>query len=58
MGIKNIGIKGAEMNNFNYFWKNKTIGLVGVGRIGKKTAKIAQAFGMKVIEYDKFQDES
>ncbi len=27
----------------------KTIGIVGVGEIGKETAKIAQAFGMKVL---------
>jgi glycerate dehydrogenase len=30
----------------------KTIGLIGLGRIGLATAKIAQAFGMNVLAYD------
>ena len=30
----------------------KTIGIVGLGRIGKKIAKYASAFGMKVCYYD------
>ena len=29
-----------------------TIGIVGFGRIGQATARLAQAFGMKVIAYD------
>ena len=29
----------------------KTLGLVGMGNIGKKVAKLAEAFGMKVIYY-------
>ncbi len=34
----------------------KTMGLIGFGRIGQDTAKIAQAFGMKVIAYDSYQN--
>jgi len=32
--------------------KDKTLGVVGTGRIGRRTMHIAQAFGMKVLAYD------
>ncbi|MCC8189215.1 MAG: NAD(P)-binding domain-containing protein, partial [Planctomycetes bacterium] len=32
----------------------KTMGIVGFGRIGQTVAKIAVAFGMKVLAYDEF----
>lgn len=32
----------------------KTLGLIGCGNIGRKTAEYAQAFGMSVIGYDPF----
>ena len=48
----------AESQDFCY-WKfplvelsGLTMGLVGLGRIGAATAKIAQAFGMRVIGHD------
>ena len=34
--------------------KNKTIGIIGMGRLGKITAKIAKGFGCNVIFYDPF----
>lgn len=37
--------------------KDKTMGIIGLGRIGQNTAKIAQAFGMKVVAYDQYQVE-
>jgi len=36
----------------------KTLGLIGVGLIGTEMAKRAQAFGMKVIAYDKYVSSS
>ena len=36
---------------------DKTIGILGLGRIGKTTAKIAAAMGMIVIAYDTYQDD-
>lgn len=35
----------------------KTLGIIGVGNIGKEIAKRAQAFGMKVIGYDIIKTE-
>ncbi|MFP6747494.1 MAG: 2-hydroxyacid dehydrogenase [Alphaproteobacteria bacterium] len=35
-----------------YELRNKTLGIVGLGTIGKKTARLALAFGMNVIYYD------
>ena len=32
--------------------KDKTLGLLGLGQIGQRVAKIAKAFGMNVIAYD------
>ena len=36
----------------------KTMGIIGYGRIGQTTGKIAQALGMKVLAYDSYQNES
>lgn len=36
----------------------KTIGIVGLGRIGKEVAVRANAFGMKVIAYDIYWDDA
>jgi D-3-phosphoglycerate dehydrogenase len=36
----------------------KTIGIVGLGRIGKEVATRAKAFGMTVIAYDVYWDEA
>ncbi len=36
----------------------KTMGIIGFGRIGQSTGKIAKALGMRVISYDASQSES
>jgi len=55
--------KGEWTNNLDWcFWKyplielaGKTMGIIGFGRIGQSTAKIAQALGMNVLAFDQYQ---
>ncbi len=42
---------GTELNG-------KTYGIIGLGRIGQKVAKIAQAFSMSVMAYDPYQEDN
>lgn len=52
-------IKQETDNMFQGYWqttigtelKNKTLGLIGLGKIGKQVAKIGQAFGMQVTAW-------
>ncbi len=46
-GLKKAFAKGTEL-------KGKTLGVLGFGRIGQATAKIAIGAGMKVVAYDPF----
>ena len=38
--------------------KDKVLGVIGFGRIGQTTAKIAQALGMKVLAYDAVKNKA
>ncbi len=38
--------------------KDKTMGIIGFGRIGQATAKLAVAFGMNVLAFDSYVDKS
>lgn len=40
-----------------YNLRHKTIGIVGLGRVGKQVARFAQAFDMQVIYFDPFEAE-
>ncbi|NUN05716.1 MAG: D-2-hydroxyacid dehydrogenase [Bdellovibrio sp.] len=44
-------ITGIELSGRNY-------GIVGLGRIGTRVAEIAQAFGMNVVAFDPYQEDS
>ncbi|QTY28129.1 D-2-hydroxyacid dehydrogenase [Flavobacterium sp. CS20] len=48
--LKKSYAKGTEL-------KGKTMGIVGIGRIGQATAKRAIGMGMNVVVHDKFTDE-
>ncbi|MDZ7612982.1 MAG: D-2-hydroxyacid dehydrogenase [Flavobacteriaceae bacterium] len=49
--LKKAYEKGVEL-------KGKTLGILGFGRIGQATAKVALANGMKVVAYDPFIDSA
>ncbi len=44
-------LKGTEL-------AGKTLGIIGIGRIGKETAKKATALGMNIVAYDPYLTES
>ena len=46
----------ADLMGFNFY--QKTAGIVGTGKIGAAMARICRGFGMKVIAYDVYQNES
>jgi glycerate dehydrogenase len=66
IGAHNDAVKSGQWAGHSdfCFWNyplielaGKTMGIIGFGRIGQATAKIATAFGMKVLAYDRTWDE-
>jgi D-3-phosphoglycerate dehydrogenase len=49
---------GQWKRQTGYELYGKTLGVLGVGRIGKEIVKRANAFGMKCIGYDIYRDEA
>ncbi len=45
------GLRGFDL-------KGKTIGIMGTGKIGRHMAHFAEAFGMRVIAFDKFPNDA
>jgi D-lactate dehydrogenase len=43
------GLQGVDL-------KDRTMGVIGTGRIGKETAKISKGFGMNVVAFDIVED--
>jgi len=58
--------KGDWTNNVDWcFWNHplielagKTMGIIGFGKIGQGTARIAQAMGMNILAYDEYKNEA
>jgi D-3-phosphoglycerate dehydrogenase len=50
-GLKKSYAKGTEL-------KGKTLGVLGFGRIGQATAKVAIGAGMKVVAFDPFMEKA
>lgn len=64
---RNLYESARQVKAGNWEWRNqfegdelngKTLGILGMGNIGKRVAKIADAFGMNVVYWDKFQPET
>ncbi|MBF0545000.1 MAG: hydroxyacid dehydrogenase [Candidatus Riflebacteria bacterium] len=61
IGRANISMKNGEWDKKSFEGielYGKTLGLIGIGRIGLAVAERASAFGMKVIAFDKFVNTS
>jgi len=67
MGVRNVWKSVERVKDGDWSWRNqysgdelrgKTLGILGMGNIGQRVAKLADAFGMKVIYWDKFPVQS
>lgn len=67
MLVRNAWRSAERVRSGRWEWRNqytgdeirgKTLGILGMGNIGRRVAKLADAFGMQVIFWDKFPVES
>jgi lactate dehydrogenase-like 2-hydroxyacid dehydrogenase len=52
------GLKWGVMENLGVGLHGKTLGIVGLGRIGKSIARRAEAFGMRVVYHNRRETEA
>jgi len=64
--IRNLYNSISQVKEGNWQWRNqytgdelsgKTLGVLGLGNIGKRVARMASVFGMNVVYWDKFVNE-
>ncbi|MEX0611008.1 MAG: C-terminal binding protein [Pirellulales bacterium] len=63
---RRLTLQDAEFRNHGWYWpderycgvdlEGKTLGIIGLGRIGRKMARRAAGFDMQVIAYDPYVD--
>ena len=53
---KDFNFSLSKMTGFDLY--GKTMGVIGTGRIGRVFIDICKGFGMKILAYDKYPDES
>jgi D-3-phosphoglycerate dehydrogenase / 2-oxoglutarate reductase len=67
MSIRNVWASVERVKAGEWQWRNrytgdeisgKTLGILGMGNIGKRVARLADAFAMNIIYWDKFPVES
>ncbi|WP_337101749.1 phosphoglycerate dehydrogenase [Paenibacillus sp. YIM B09110] len=55
--LKTVGGEWDRKSFLGVELRNKTLGVLGMGRIGSEVAKRAKAFGMDILGYDPFMTE-
>ncbi len=67
MGVRNAWRSVERVKNGYWGWRNqysgdelrgKTLGILGMGNIGRQVAKLGDAFGMEIIYWDRYRVQS